>query len=258
MHCLTAWGRWAVVLFLYTAPLPVGSGQWNSFRAPPHCPGAVGSGTLSVHCLPACGVVWCGVVWCGVVWCGVVWCGVVWCGVVWCGVVWCGVVWCGVVWCGVVWHAEGAVTRRQWPGCLPTGTGKRQGCVSKCALCASVLLYSRTSALSHLAGIALLTPVHSHTGSSRPTAPCVPRCTISAFCVVPHCLVLCIALHRACPAALHLWAEGDGQWISCNAQPHCLEAVGSTTPPMHCLTAYGQWAVELLLCTARLPRGSGQ
>ena len=84
-----------------------------------------------------CGVVWCGVVWCGVVWCGVVWCGVVWCGVVWCGVVWCGVVWCGVVWCGVwcgvVWCAEGAVTRRQWPGCLPTGTGKRAGL---CVLCA--------------------------------------------------------------------------------------------------------------------------
>ena len=41
------------------------------------------------------------------------------------GQVWCGVVWYGVVWCGVVWCAEGAVTRRQWPGCLPTGTGKR-------------------------------------------------------------------------------------------------------------------------------------
>ena len=25
--------------------------------------------------------------------------------------------------------AEGAVTKRQWPGCLPTGTGKREGCV---------------------------------------------------------------------------------------------------------------------------------
>ena len=45
--------------------------------------------------------------------------------------------------CGVVWCAEGAITRRQWSGCLPTGTGKREGCVSKCALCARVLLYSR-------------------------------------------------------------------------------------------------------------------
>ena len=61
---------------------------------------------------------------CSACWCS---CGVVWCGAVRCGVVWCGVVWCGVVWCGVVWCAEGAVTRRQRPGCLPTGTGKRAG-----------------------------------------------------------------------------------------------------------------------------------
>ena len=27
---------------------------------------------------------------------------------------------------------------------------------------------------------------------------------------------------------------------------------------MYCLTAWGQWAVELLLCTASLPWGSGQ
>ena len=77
-------------------------------------------------CVVWCGLVWCGVVWCGVVWCGVAWrgvawCGVVWCGVVWCGVVWCGVVWCGVVWCGVVWCAEGAITKRQWPGCVARG-----------------------------------------------------------------------------------------------------------------------------------------
>ena len=65
----------------------------------------------------------------------VVWCGVVWCGVVWCGVVWCGVVWCGVVWCGVVWCAEGAVTKRQWPGCLPKGKGKRAGLCVLCARC---------------------------------------------------------------------------------------------------------------------------
>ena len=90
-----------------------------------------------------CGVVWCGVVWCGVVWCGVVWCGVVWCGVawrgvVWCGVVWCGVVWCGVVWCGVVWCAEGAVTKKQWPGwsCRQVMQAGRAVCVDAgCVLC---------------------------------------------------------------------------------------------------------------------------
>ena len=69
---------------------------------------------------------------CGVVWCGVVCCAVQCCAVLWC-TLWCGVVWCGVVWCGVVWCAEGAVTRRQWPGCLPTGTGKRAGLCVSCA-----------------------------------------------------------------------------------------------------------------------------
>ena len=103
-----------------------------------------------------------------------------------------------------------------------------------CALCVSVLLHSRTSALSHLAGTALPTPVRSHTGSHWSTAPCVPRCTISAFCVVPHCLVLCTALHCVCPAALLLWAEGSGQ---CNALPRRLEAVGNGTPASHCRIA---------------------
>ena len=86
-----------------------------------------------LFCVVLCCVVSCCVVWCGVVRCGVVWCGVVCCGVVCCGVVWCGVVWCGVVWCGVVWCAEGVVTRRQWPGCLPTGTRKRVGLSVLCA-----------------------------------------------------------------------------------------------------------------------------
>ena len=42
----------------------------------------------------------------------------------------------GVVWCGVVWCAEGAVTKRQRPGCLPTGKGKRAGLCVLCARCA--------------------------------------------------------------------------------------------------------------------------
>ena len=67
----------------------------------------------------------------------------------------------------------------------------------------------------------------------------VPCCTICAFCVVLHCLVLCSALHCVCLAALLLWAEGSGQ---CNALPRRLGAVGSV----------------LLLCTAALPEGSGE
>ena len=43
-----------------------------------------------------------------------------------------------------------------------------------------------------------------------------------------------------------------------NALPHCFGAVDSAASAMHCRTALGQWAVELLQCTARLPGGSGQ
>ena len=81
---------------------------------------------------------------------------------------------------------------------------------------------------------------------------------------------------------------GSGQWNSCNALPHCLGAVGGATPAtvpnylrngqwnsfltlphcpgavrtatvgMHCLTAWGQSAVQLVHCTAALLGGSGQ
>ena len=68
-------------------------------------------------------------------------CGVVWYGVVqW--VVVCCVVLCCVVLCVVVWCAEGAITKWQRPGCLPTGTGKRAGlCVLCCvrAVCKCVV-----------------------------------------------------------------------------------------------------------------------
>ena len=40
--------------------------------------------------------------------------------------------------------------------------------------------------------------------------------------------------------------------------PHCLEGAGSGTNVTHCLTAWWQWAVELLQRTASLPGGSGQ
>ena len=50
---------------------------------------------------------------------------------------------------------------------------------------------------------------------------------------------------------------GSGQCNSnsCNALPHCLGAVGGATSTMHSLTAWGQWAVQLLQCTASLPWG---
>ena len=53
MHCLTAWGQWAVELLQCTASLPRGSGQCNSCNALPHCLGAVGNATPAMHCLTA-------------------------------------------------------------------------------------------------------------------------------------------------------------------------------------------------------------
>ena len=42
---------------------------------------------------------------------------------------------------------------------------------------------------------------------------------------------------------------GSGQWTFVNALPHCLGAVSSGPPAIHCLTAWGQWAVDLLQYT---------
>ena len=63
----------------------------------------------------------------------------------------------------------------------------------------------------------------------------------------------------SCNALPHcMGAVGSGQWTSCNIPPHCLGVVGSGPPAIHSPTAWGQWAVDLLQCTASLPRGSGQ
>ena len=51
MHCLIAWGEWAVERHQYLNALPGGSGQGNSRIALLHCLGAAGSGTLAMHCL---------------------------------------------------------------------------------------------------------------------------------------------------------------------------------------------------------------
>ena len=109
-----------------------------------------------------------------------------------------------------------------------------------------------------LCGAALLGAVHC-------TALCVPCCTVV---VGRGQWAVELVHHTATPPG------GCGQWNSCYALPHCLGAVGSATPALHChiargqwvvqllqytcLTARGRWAVELLLNAASVPRGSGQ
>ena len=55
--------------------------------------------------------------------------------------------------------------------------------------------------------------------------------------------------------ALPPWSSG--QWNSCNAVLLCLGAVGVAIPTMHCHTAWGRWAVELLQRSSSLPGSSG-
>ena len=68
----------------------------------------------------------------------------------------------------------------------------------------------------------------------------------------PHCLGAVgsgpPAIH--CPTAWGQWAVDLLQYTA-----PLLGAVGSATPAIHCLTAWGQWAVQLLQCTASLPWG---
>ena len=123
------------------------------------------------------------------------------------------------------------------------------------ARCVLVCFCTATTCdLSHLAGTVLPTPVHGHT----PTAPRGLHRTICTLCAVPHCLVLCSALHSVCLATLHLWAEGSGQRNFCNVLPPCWRAVGRGAPPLHRHTAWKPWAVGLVQHTALPPWGFGQ
>ena len=59
-----------------------------------------------------------------------------------------------------MWCAEGAVTRRQWPGCLPTGTGKREGCeCSTRAVCKCVVIGGKRGSRGNLVVTLLATAV---------------------------------------------------------------------------------------------------
>ena len=71
----------------------------------------------------------------------------------------------------------------------------------------------------------------------------------------------CVGPPRDDATAHRTWDDGrrpSSSSSSCNAPPHCLGAVGGATPAMHCLTAWGQWTMQLSQCTAPLPGGSGQ
>ena len=90
--------------------------------------------------------------------------------------------------------------------------------------------------------------------SCTPTPPWGPRAVVlvSATATLPGAtgqwILQCIAISP--------W--GDGHWKAYNALPHCLEAVGSATRAIQCLTAWGPWAIQLLQCTTTPPGRGGK
>ena len=197
MHCLTAWGQWAVELVQCTATLPGGSGQRNSCYALPHSLWAVGNGTSAMHCLTAWGQ------------------------------------WAvELLQCCVTASGQWTVHLVPCTATLPVGPGQWYSC----------------NALPHCLGaVGSGTPaVHCHTALGQ-LAMELSQCTAT--------LPVGSGQWNSCNAASQ--PRGSGQWYSCNALPHCLWVVGSGTRAMHCHTAWGQWAVEVLQCTAPLPPSSG-
>ena len=245
MHCLTAWGQWAVQLLQYTAALPEGSGKCNSCNALPPCRRAVGSGTPAMHCLTAWGQWVVQLLQCTTSLSGG-----------------------SGQWnsCNVLPHRLGAV-----------GSGTpAMHCLTAWGQWAVDLLQC-TASLSGAAGSAA-PAMHCLTAWGQRAVQLL-QCTASlpwgsgqwTSCnALPYCLG---AVGSATPAihgriAWGQWAvqllqctaslpSGSRQQNSCNALPHCLGAVGSATPAMHYLTAWGQWAVQLLQRTAAPPWGGG-
>ena len=261
MHCLTVWGQCVVELLQCTAPLSRGSGQWNFCNALPHCLGqwavqllhctaplsrgsgpcnscntlsqclgAVGIATPAMHCHPTWGQ-----------------------------------------WAVKLLQCT-ATPPAEHPQCAgpPTeGTGSpaqeasaavmsgipamdRQTAYGQCAVellqCTATLpggsgQCNACNTLPYRLGtggsgtFAMRGATSWGDGEARPRGGgCLKSSTLAMHC------------HTA-------WARG--QCNSCNALPHRMGAVGSATRAMHCLTAWGPWAMELLQCTASLPRGSG-
>ena len=105
---------------------------------------------------------------------------------------------------------------------------------------------------------ALSSWVHCHTAQGQ-WAVGLLQCTASLLGGNRHCNSCNVRSHQArgrgvVPRRRSLPKER----YSYNALPHCLGAVGSATPAMHCRTPFGLWAVQLPQCTASLPGGSGR
>ena len=94
----------------------------------------------------------------------------------------------------------------------------------------------------------------------------LPHCASRSLCTTQDQLwwrfsslpPLGLALSGLLPQGTNMRDSGNQTMMGIVALPHCLGAADSATPAMHCPTAWGQWAVQLLQYTASLPWGSRQ
>ena len=243
MYCLTAWGQWAVQLLQCTATPQAGGGQWNSCNARahqlggrgiparrrslpkertscnalPHCLGAVGSGPLL--CTPtllkgsrqAVELLKCTALPLGG--------------------------------CGL-WNSYNAL-----PHCLGAdGSATPAFALPQCTRAVG----TGTPAMRCLAArgqraVQLVQCTATPPGGGGLWNSCYARAhQLGGRGVLPSTRSL-PKEPKPCNAQPHCsGAVGRRQRNSCNALPHCRGSVGTATPALHCLTAWGQCAMELL------------
>ena len=257
MHCLTAWGQWAVELLQCTASLPGGSGQCNSCNALPHRLGVLGSGTPAMRGPTSWGdgescqgggggrksgppAMHCHTAWAQwaveLLQCTA------------------GVVWCGVVWCGVV-------CRRRWYQMAMAGMPCIQemqtgGCVSKralCVVCCTPVAEGRQSprgraaivqgCLGEALPLCLMVPLKFSLGlglcGSTPWSRRDEAGTWAAE-ILQHAATLCRVVGSEDHSVYCHTVVGGELWNSLCTLPHSLGAMGNRTPSVHCLAAPGQ------------------
>ena len=133
--------------------------------------------------------------------------------------------------------AEGAVTKGQRPGCLPTGTGKREVCVCcACAVCECVYHSGKRGYALVPAALPCVGGRECAAEAHAPAPVAVPGGGGSS----PRCgALVALPARRALPppSAHALLCSGPDFLCRSPALAHCPGAVGSGLPAAYCRTA---------------------